>query len=178
MLNQVDSCIIALFLNKTNANILTSTQITWQALQPDSTRYQSIFSNVSLEDSDSLAAVQPRLLNALAHLHHQTLGFPLLLLRSQENSDYLACIAEAAQRFQPEEIALYGGDYHVMGDTVSLMPPSDANRPFTSQGCVCASALSKVALTGIRKTNVSRCQWPSLPFRCNFAWYSVAIVMR
>ncbi|MET3074693.1 Lon protease family protein [Pantoea leporis] len=136
VINQVDSCIIALFLNQTNANILTSTQITWQALQPDSDRYQSIFSNVSLEDCDSLAAVQPRLLNALAHLHHQTLGFPLLLLRSQENSDYLACIADAAQRFQPDEISLYGGDYHVMGDTVSLLPPTDINRPFTSQGGV------------------------------------------
>ncbi|QDY41555.1 AAA family ATPase [Candidatus Pantoea soli] len=136
VLNRVESCIIALLLNKTNANILTSTQLTWQALQPDSTRYQSIFSTVSLEECDSLAAVQPRLLNALAHLHHQTQGFPLLLLRSQENSDYLACIAAAAQRFQPEEIALYGGDYHIMGDTVTLLPPTDAARPFTSQGGV------------------------------------------
>ncbi len=136
VLNQADSCIIALFLNQTNANILTSSQITWQALQPDNTRYQSIFSTVSLEECDSLAAVQPRLLNALAHLHHQTLGFPLLLLRSQENSDYLACIAEAARRFQPDETALYGGDYHIMGDTVSLLPPADASRPFTSRGGV------------------------------------------
>ncbi|MFQ1678426.1 AAA family ATPase [Pantoea dispersa] len=136
VLNRVESCIIALFLNQTNANILTSTQLTWQALQPDSSRYQSLFSTVSLEDSDTLAAVQPRLLNALAHLHHQTLGFPLLLLRSQENSDYLAWIAEAAQRFQPDEDALYGGDYHVMGDNVSLQPPVDANRPFTSTGGV------------------------------------------
>nr|WP_249217875.1 Lon protease family protein [Pantoea dispersa] len=123
-------------MNQTNANILTSTQLTWQALQPDSSRYQSLFSTVSLEDSDTLAAVQPRLLNALAHLHHQTLGFPLLLLRSQENSDYLAWIAEAAQRFQPDEDALYGGDYHVMGDNVSLQPPVDASRPFTSTGGV------------------------------------------
>ncbi|KAF0854411.1 ATP-dependent protease [Pantoea dispersa 625] len=115
---------------------MTSTQLTWQALQPDSSRYQSLFSTVSLEDSDTLAAVQPRLLNALAHLHHQTLGFPLLLLRSQENSDYLAWIAEAAQRFQPDEDALYGGDYHVMGDNVSLQPPVDASRPFTSTGGV------------------------------------------
>ncbi|KTS32831.1 AAA family ATPase [Pantoea dispersa] len=136
VLNRVESCIIALFLNQTNANILTSTQLTWQALQPDSSRYQSLFSTVSLEDSDTLAAVQPRLLNALAHLHHQTLGFPLLLLRSQENSDYLAWIAEAAQRFQPDEDALYGGDYHVMGDNVSLQPPADASRPFTSTGGV------------------------------------------
>ncbi|MCW0320676.1 Lon protease [Pantoea dispersa] len=136
MLNRVESCIIALFLNQTNANILTSTQLTWQALQPDSSRYQSLFSTVSLEDSDTLAAVQPRLLNALAHLHHQTLGFPLLLLRSQENSDYLAWIAEAAQRFQPDEDGLYGGDYHVMGDNVSLQPPVDASRPFTSTGGV------------------------------------------
>ncbi|MFT4273864.1 MAG: Lon protease family protein [Pantoea sp.] len=114
---------------------MTSSQLTWQALQPDSTRYQSIFSNVSLEDSDSLAAVQPRLLNALAHLHHQQQGFPLLLLRSQENNDYLAWIASAAQRFQPDETALFGGDYLVMGDNVSLLPAAE-NRPFTSQGGV------------------------------------------
>lgn len=114
---------------------MTSSQLTWQALQPDSTRYQSIFSNVSLEDSDSLAAVQPRLLNALAHLHHQQQGFPLLLLRSQENNDYLAWVASAAQRFQPEETSLSGGDYLVMGDNVSLLPPTE-NRPFTSQGGV------------------------------------------
>ncbi|MDF7657561.1 Lon protease family protein [Erwiniaceae bacterium L1_54_6] len=115
---------------------MTSSQLTWQALQPDSTRYQSIFSNVSLEDSDSLAAVQPRLLNALAHLHHQQQGLPLLLLRSQENNDYLAWIANAAQRFQPETETLSGGDYLVMGDNVSLLPPTDSSRPFTSQGGV------------------------------------------
>ena len=115
---------------------MTSSQLTWQALQPDSTRYQSIFSDVSLEDSDSLAAVQPRLLNALAHLHHQQQGLPLLLLRSQENNDYLAWIASAAQRFQPETATLTGGDYLVMGDNVSLLPPTDSSRPFTSQGGV------------------------------------------
>lgn len=136
VINPINSCIIALFLNLTNANILTNTQITWQTLQPDSARYHSIFSNLSLEDSDSLAAVQPRLLNALAHLHHQTIGFPLLLLRSQENRDYLACIAEAAERFQPDEPTLHGGDYLIMGDSVSLQPASNPDRPFTSQGGV------------------------------------------
>ena len=136
VINPVVSCIITLFLNQTNANILTSNQLTWQALQPDSTPWQTLFSTVSLKDSDSLAAVQPRLLNALAHLHHQSAGFPLLLLRSQENSDYLAWIAEAARRFQPDAGQLYGGDYHVMGDTVTLLPPSDINRPFTSSGGV------------------------------------------
>lgn len=120
-----------------NTNILTSTQLTWQALQPDITHYQYIFSNISHEDSDSLSKVQPRLLNALAHLHHQTYGFPLLLLRSQENKDYLAWIATAAQRFQPEKIALFGGDYcHTMGEVITLLPPIDANRPFTSKGGV------------------------------------------
>ncbi|MCE0488577.1 Lon protease family protein [Pantoea sp. Mb-10] len=136
VINPANSCIIALFLNLTNANILTNTQITWQTLQPDSARYHSIFSSLSLEDSDSLAAVQPRLLNALAHLHHQTLGLPLLLLRSQENRDYLSCIAEAAERFQPDEPVLHGGDYLIMGDSVSLQPASNPARPFTSQGGV------------------------------------------
>ena len=59
-----------------------------------------------------------------------------MLLTQPENSDYLAWIAEAAQRFQPDEDALYGGDYHVMGDNVSLQPPVDASLPFTSTGGV------------------------------------------
>ncbi len=115
---------------------MTSSQLTWQALQPDITRYQSVFSQLSEDDNDSLASVQPRLLNALAHLHHQTLGFPLLLVRSQENSDYLARIAQAAQHVAGPSTALYGGEYHVMADNVTLLPPADKNRPFTGSGAV------------------------------------------
>ncbi len=113
---------------------MTSSQLTWQALQPDITRYQSVFSQLPEDDIDSLASVQPRLLNALAHLHHQTLGFPLLLIRSQENSDYLARIAQAAQRVATQPTGLYGGEYHIIADNVTLLPPTDRSRPFTSGG--------------------------------------------
>lgn len=134
MLNQGESCIISLFLKQINAIILTSTQLTWQTLQPDSAPYQSVFSRIADEETDALATVQPRLLNALAHLHHQSQGLPLLLVRSQENRDYLTFIAQAAQRVIPDSTTLYGGDYHIMGDIITLLPPSDPQRPFTSQG--------------------------------------------
>ena len=110
MLNQGESCIISLFLKQINAIILTSTQLTWQTLQPDSAPYQSVFSRIADEETDALATVQPRLLNALAHLHHQSQGFPLLLVRSQENRDYLTFIAQAAQRVMPDSNTLYAGD--------------------------------------------------------------------
>ncbi|WP_370421595.1 AAA family ATPase [Pantoea vagans] len=134
VLNKGESCIISLFLKQTNAIILTSTQLTWQTLQPDSAQYQSVFSRIADEETDALATVQPRLLNALAHLHHQTQGFPLLLVRSQENRDYLTFIVQAAQRVMTDSTTLSGGDYHIMADNVTLQPPSDPQRPFTSQG--------------------------------------------
>jgi len=34
----------------------------------------------------------------------------------------------------PDSTTLYGGDYHIMGDIITLQPPSDPQRPFTSQG--------------------------------------------
>lgn len=134
MLNRGDYCIISLFLNQTNAIILTSSQLTWQNLQPDSSQYLSVFSRIADEETDSLASVQPRLLNALAHLYHQSQGFPLLLVRSQENSDYLSLIAQAAQRFAGSSTTLFGGDYHIIADNVTLQPPTDPQRPFTRQG--------------------------------------------
>lgn len=105
-------------------------------MQPDITRYQSVFSQLPENDNDSLASIQPRLLNALAHLHHQTLGFPLLLVRSQENSDYLARIAQAAQHVAGASTVLSGGEYHVMADNVTLLPPTNQSRPFTGNGAV------------------------------------------
>ncbi|MXP67480.1 Lon protease family protein [Pantoea sp. Aalb] len=114
---------------------MTSTKLTWQALQPNSIRYQSIFSNIFLNDSDNLADVQPRLLNALAHLYNQTNNF-ILLLCSQENIDYFSWIMTAAKRFQSKSITLFGGEYQIIDDTVILIPPTDCNCPFTSDGGV------------------------------------------
>ena len=169
MLNKGDSCIISLFLIQTNAIILTSTQLTWQTLQPDSAQYQSVFSRIADEETDALATVQPRLLNALAHLHHQSQGFPLLLVRSQENRDYLALIADAAQRVMGHSSALSGGDYHIMADNVTLQPPTDSQRPFTSQGGIhYADWIEQEALFGCVRMHKDRIQLePGLIHRAN-----------
>jgi Lon-like ATP-dependent protease len=169
VINKGDSCIIALFFNQINAIILTSTQLTWQNLQPDSSQYQSVFSRIADEETDSLASVQPRLLNALAHLHHQTQGFPLLLIRSQENRDYLSLIAQTAQRFSANAATLFGGDYHIIADNVTLQPPSNKDRPFTSQGEVhFAEWIEMEQLFGCVRSHKDRIQLePGLIHRAN-----------
>ncbi|MDL4913422.1 MAG: Lon protease family protein [Enterobacterales bacterium endosymbiont of Blomia tropicalis] len=148
---------------------MTSTQLTWQYLQPDSSQYQSVFSRIADEKTDSLASVQPRLLNALAHLHHQSQGFPLLLIRSQENRDYLSLIAQSAQRFVGASPTLSGGDYHIMADNVTLQPPSNAERPFTSQGGIhFAEWIEMEPLFGCVRTHKERIQLePGLIHRAN-----------
>ncbi|MXP56142.1 Lon protease family protein [Pantoea sp. Mhis] len=116
---------------------MTNNRLTWRALQPNSSLYESTFSDISfLEHKDSFAAVQPRLFNALAHLHHQTQSFPLLLLRSQQNNNYLSWIAKAAQHFLPRKKILFGGEYQIIRNNVKLLPPSDITCPFTTQGGV------------------------------------------
>ncbi|MBE5250738.1 Lon protease family protein [Mixta sp. Marseille-Q2057] len=148
---------------------MTSTQLTWQYLQPDSSQYQSVFSRIADEKTDSLASVQPRLLNALAHLHHQSQGFPLLLIRSQENRDYLSLIAQSAQRFVGASPTLSGGDYHIIADNVTLQPPSNAERPFTSQGGIhFAEWIEMEPLFGCVRTHKERIQLePGLIHRAN-----------
>lgn len=169
VLKQGESCIISLFSKQTNAIILTSTQLTWQTLQPDSTQYQSVFSRIADEETDALATVQPRLLNALAHLHHQSQGLPLLLVRSQENREYLALIAEAAQRVMGESSTLSGGDYHILADNVTLQPPTDSQRPFTSQGGIhYADWIEQEQLFGCVRMHKDRIQLePGLIHRAN-----------
>ncbi|PZD60128.1 AAA family ATPase [Pantoea ananatis] len=169
VLKQGESCIISLFSKQTNAIILTSTQLTWQTLQPDSTQYQSVFSRIADEETDALATVQPRLLNALAHLHHQSQGLPLLLVRSQENREYLALIVEAAQRVMGDSSTLSGGDYHILADNVTLQPPTDSQRPFTSQGGIhYADWIEQEQLFGCVRMHKDRIQLePGLIHRAN-----------
>lgn len=115
---------------------MTSSRLSWQDLQPNITEYASVFSRIAEEETDSLAAVQPRLLNALARLQQQREGFPLLLVCSQENVDYLALIARRMARIAGEPAQLSGGHYHIIADNVTLQPPGDASHPFTGTGKV------------------------------------------
>lgn len=137
MLNRSDYAIIAPLFNRTKANILTSTQLPWQALQPDSQRYQSVFSQLANNECDDvLAEVQPRLLSALDMLQQQQGSFPLLLIRSQENQEYMAQISAAAERYTPPAETLFGGDYLIKENHITLLPATDASAPFTAQGGV------------------------------------------
>ncbi len=115
---------------------MSSSQLSWQDLQPNISGYSSVFSLIAEEKTDSLAKVQPRLLNALKYIHQQTEGFPLLLVCSQENVDYLKLIAHQMQLIASEPCNLYGGHYHINTDYVTLHPPSDPSHPFTVTGQV------------------------------------------
>lgn len=134
VLNKGESCIISLFLKQTNAIILTSTQLTWQTLQPDSAQYQSVFSRIADEETDALATVQPRLLNALAHLHHQTQGFPLLLVRSRGEPRLSDIHCPKPQSGLWPTVPLYSAVITISWPTTSRSSPLRSSTPIHQSG--------------------------------------------
>ncbi|MXP51013.1 AAA family ATPase [Pantoea sp. SoEX] len=112
-------------------------KITWEDLQPDILQYKSAFSKIKENLIDPIEKVQPRLINGIAHLHHQKQGFPVLLIYGKENLDYLKLIAQVSKNFIIPSSELFGGDYQVVNDAVILKPASDLQHTFTSEGKVC-----------------------------------------
>ncbi|MBK4775339.1 Lon protease [Candidatus Pantoea edessiphila] len=113
-------------------------KLTWKDLQPDILRYRSVFSKIRENSVNPIEKIQPRLINGLAHIHHQKQGFPVLLICGKEDIDYLKIISQISKNFiLPASEELFGGDYQVINDTIILKPASDVQHPFTSVGEVC-----------------------------------------
>lgn len=102
------------------------TQLPWQALQPNTSRYQSAFTQSVSDEDDILSSLQPRLMNALAYLVCKPHS-PVLIIRSQENSDYLSCIAQAYLSVDGSAQGSRGWNYRAQpGGLVTLTPaPAD-----------------------------------------------------
>ncbi|MFS2224930.1 AAA family ATPase [Pantoea sp. B65] len=113
---------------------MTSNRLEWRALQPDTDSLQPLFSQSFDDDTDSLAAVQPRLINALGLLQQSSAAFPLMLVKCAENPDYLPLLTSALQSLSVESEGVFGGQYTVSGQTVSWQPASSADEQFATVG--------------------------------------------
>ncbi|MBK4765095.1 MAG: AAA family ATPase [Pantoea sp. Brub] len=113
---------------------MTTIQLTWDVLQPDSSKYKSIFSSIQEKETDFFSIVQPRLLNGLQCLQNQINGFPLLLVSGQENKDYLSIVAQMTKNNLNISSKLFGGTYQITSNKIMLGPPVDIKNPFTTDG--------------------------------------------
>lgn len=113
---------------------MTSNRLEWRALQPDTESFQPLFSQSFDDDTDSLAAVQPRLINALGLLQQSSAAFPLMLVKCAENTDYLPLLADALQGMREENPQVFGGQYLVSENQVSWQPAIHADQRFATAG--------------------------------------------
>ncbi|WP_437609034.1 AAA family ATPase [Erwinia sp. V71] len=115
---------------------MTSNRLEWRALQPDTDSFQPLFSrSFDDDDADCLAAVQPRLINALGLLQLSSAAFPLMLVKTAESHDYLTLLADALRSTSEEEDdTVYGGQYTIDERHVSWQPASVADERFASHG--------------------------------------------
>ena len=102
------------------------TQLPWQALQPNTSRYQSAFTQSVSDEDDIQSSLQPRLMNALAHLVSQPRS-PVLIIRSEENSDYLSCIAQAYQSVDESAQNTRGWNYQFQTEGQFTLTPAPAD---------------------------------------------------
>ncbi|BAH83432.1 AAA family ATPase [Candidatus Ishikawella capsulata] len=111
-------------------------KLTEQNLRFNTDSYKKIFSQNFIDDIDSFSLVQPRLFSTLTNFCRRKYTFPILLIRSQENINYLAKIANVIKRLYIQDGTLYGGEYHITSNNIILKPPKDPSNPFTSLGKV------------------------------------------
>jgi len=113
---------------------LTSNRLEWRALQPDTDSYQPLFSQAFDDDTDSLSAVQPRLINALGLLQQSSAAFPLMLVKCAENPDYLPLLTSALQSLTDDEQQVFGGVYQVNEQKISWQAARIADDRFATCG--------------------------------------------
>ncbi|QKJ86642.1 Lon protease family protein [Paramixta manurensis] len=128
------SCIITLLIHSDKTITLTSNRLEWRALQPDTDSFQHLFSRSFSDNTDTLAAVQPRVVSALALQQLPTAGFPLTLIRAAENSEYLSLFASVLEKLDEKASTLFGGRYLINGHQISFEAASAVTDNFASQG--------------------------------------------
>lgn len=102
---------------------MISSQLPWQALRPNTDDYRTAFTRIPDTEGDIQAAIQPRLINGLAYLDNQTLS-PVLMVRSQENTDYLSRIAAAYLAVSENDGDFSGWNYQRQADDSFLLVPA------------------------------------------------------
>ncbi|WP_038027111.1 AAA family ATPase [Tatumella saanichensis] len=117
---------------------MISSQLPWQALQPNLSPFPSAFNRSVVGEGELFSTLQPRLFNALANLENQP-HLPLLMLRSQENKDALAAIARAWLSLSDTDVDAENGgwNYQPLADgSYDLRAATNEAATFTFQAGV------------------------------------------
>jgi len=118
------------------SNTLTNNRLEWQSLLPVATPYQAIFDSAAQLAPATFSAIQPRLDNALTLFLHPQSQPRFMLLKAQETREYLALIAQAAEKLQPQN-TVKGSHYVINANKITVEPAIRGDQPFAAGGaCV------------------------------------------
>ncbi|WP_337264037.1 MULTISPECIES: Lon protease family protein [unclassified Serratia (in: enterobacteria)] len=115
---------------------MTNNRLEWQSLLPAATPYQAIFDSASQLAPATFSAIQPRLDNALTLFLHPLSQPRFMLLKAQETREYLALVAQAVEKLQPQS-TIKGSHYVVDASKISVESAVRGDEPFAAGGaCV------------------------------------------
>ncbi|WP_409307184.1 AAA family ATPase [Pectobacterium sp. B1J-3] len=115
---------------------MTSNRLAWQHLLPNHTPYQTLFTQAAQLAPVEFSAIQPRLADSLTLFCHPRAPSRFMLLKAQENSEYMALIAKTVNAITPEIVTPYGCRYVVEGNRVRVEPATQRDDNFAAQ-CTC-----------------------------------------
>ncbi|PWC14248.1 Lon protease [Brenneria roseae subsp. americana] len=116
---------------------MTSNRLAWQHLLPNHTPYQTLFTQAAQLEPAEFSAIQPRLADSLMLFCHPRAPSRFMLLKAQENSEYMALIANAVNAVRPEINTLYGSRYVVEGRHIGIEPATHADDNFAARHACC-----------------------------------------
>lgn len=112
---------------------MTSNRLAWQHLLPNHTPYQTLFTQAAQLAPVEFSAIQPRLADSLTLFCHPRAPSRFMLLKAQENSEYMALIAKTVNAITPEIVTPYGCRYVVEGNRVRVEPATQRDDNFAAQ---------------------------------------------
>ncbi len=140
MLNRLKYCIMPLLPTAEKKITLTSTQLEWHALQPDTERFAHLFPQTLCNEKTCFSMLQPRLYDGLNLLLQTPARFPLLLVKNAESTEALQLLQKVLASLDDSPSAtLYGGHYQTESDEISWRAAQSIGDNFASQGGIFAA---------------------------------------
>ncbi|MFP9229753.1 AAA family ATPase [Pectobacterium cacticida] len=111
---------------------LTSNRLSWQHLLPNNTPYQTLFTQADQLPPVEFSGIQPRLADSLMLFCHPRSPSRLMLLKAQENSEYMAIIAQALGANVADAEAIHGSNYRIEGRHIRIEPATQPQDNFAA----------------------------------------------
>ncbi|MEQ9873678.1 Lon protease family protein [Pectobacterium brasiliense] len=112
---------------------LTSNRLSWQHLLPNNTPYQTLFTQAAQLAPAEFSAIQSRLADSLTLFCHPRSPSRFMMLKAQENDEYMALIARALSAIRPDSGAIHGSKYIIEGLHIRVEPATQPADNFAAQ---------------------------------------------